>query len=358
MLHNFDNKRILITGGTGSLGKVLLKRLLSGKEGTPASITVFSRDEAKQHALRLDYLPNDGSPTDEVIYNNFARKVKFIIGDVRDYNSILHALKDIDIVFNAAALKQVPACEYFPYQAVLTNIVGAENIVRAILNNNLPIECVVGISTDKAAKPVNVMGMTKSLQERIFLSANIDSGKTRFVLARYGNVLASRGSVIPLFHQLIKSGKNVTITDDRMTRFLLSLEEAVDIILFAVHHGKKGETIIPRMPSALVTDVAAVLIGDRPIKTIVTGIRPGEKLHEDMITEEEAARTVERGPYYVVAPILPEIQDAEVMKGPFLGTEYTSEKDVMTRDQVADLLAHHNLLINNQDNQYREELLR
>ncbi len=358
MLTNFDGKRILITGGTGSLGKVLLKRLLSGKEGTPESITVFSRDEAKQHALRLDYLHSENGTTDEVIYNNFSRKVKFIIGDVRDYNSVLRALKNVDIVFNAAALKQVPTCEYFPYQAVMTNIMGAENIVRSILNNDLPIECVVGISTDKAAKPVNVMGMTKSLQERVFLSANVDSGKTRFVLARYGNVLASRGSVIPLFHQLIKNGQDVTITDERMTRFLLSLEEAVDVILYAVRHGNKGEMFIPRIPAALMTDVASVLIGNRKNKTVITGIRPGEKLHEALITEEESTRTIERGPYYVVAPILPEIQVAEVMKGPFLNKEYTSADDLMTRDEVVALLTKRNLLIDHQDGQHREELLR
>jgi len=358
MLTNFDGKRILITGGTGSLGKVLLKRLLSGKEGTPESITIFSRDEAKQHALRLDYLHSEGGETDEVIYNNFSRRVKFIIGDIRDYNSVLRALKNIDIVFNAAALKQVPTCEYFPYQAVMTNIMGAENIVRSILNNHLPVEVVVGISTDKAAKPVNVMGMTKSLQERVFLSANIDSGDTRFVLARYGNVLASRGSVIPLFHQQIKNNKSITITDERMTRFLLSLEEAVDVILYAVRYGNKGEMFIPRIPSALMTDVAAVLIGDRPLKTVITGIRPGEKLHEALITEEEAARTVERGPYYVVAPILPEIQVESVMKGPFLNKEYTSADDLMSRTDVAALLKKRNLLVENQVGQHREELLR
>lgn len=358
MFTNFDGKRILITGGTGSLGKVLLKRLLSGKEGNPESITIFSRDEAKQHALRLDYLHSPENATDEVIYNNFAHKVKFIIGDIRDYNSVLRALKNIDIVFNAAALKQVPICEYFPYQAVMTNIIGAENIVRAILNNDLPIEVVVGISTDKAAKPVNVMGMTKSLQERIFMSANVDSGPTRFVLARYGNVLASRGSVIPLFHQQINNKQNITITDERMTRFLLSLEEAVDVILYAVRYGHKGETFIPRIPSALVTDIAAILIGDRPLKTVVTGIRPGEKLHEAMITEEESVRTVQRGQYYVIAPILPEIQVAEVMKGPFLGTEYTSANDVMTREEVAVLLEKSHLLVEGQEGQPREELLR
>ena len=358
MITNFDGKRILITGGTGSLGKVLLKRLLSGKEGTPESITIFSRDEAKQHALRLDYSNSGHGATDEVIYNNFSRRVKFIIGDVRDYNSVLRAMKNVDIVFNAAALKQVPICEYFPYQAVMTNIMGAENIVRSILNNDLSVECVVGISTDKAAKPVNVMGMTKSLQERVFSSANVDSGKTRFVLARYGNVLASRGSVIPLFHQQIKAGNDVTITDNRMTRFLLSLEEAVDVILYAVRYGNKGETFIPRIPSAMVTDVAKVLIGERPIKSVVTGIRPGEKMHEALITEEEAARTVTRGPYYVIAPILPEIQVEDIMKGPFLGTEYTSADDVMTLDGVRDLLTKRNLLIESQSGSEREELLR
>lgn len=357
MYTNFDGKRILITGGTGSLGKVLLKRLLSGKEGTPESVTVFSRDEAKQHALRLDYLHTENS-TDEVIYNNFANKVKFVIGDVRDYNSVLRALQNVDIVFNAAALKQVPTCEYFPYQAVMTNITGAENIVRAIIGHNLNVEVVVGISTDKAAKPVNVMGMTKSIQERIFMSANVDSGKTRFVMARYGNVLASRGSVIPLFHQQIKNNGPVTITDDRMTRFLLSLEEAVDVILYAVRHGNKGETFIPRIPAAVVTDVAASLIGDRKIKTVITGIRPGEKLHEALITEEESTRTVTRGPYYVIAPILPEIQIKEVMAGPFLNQEYTSADDLMTREQVDDLLKRRNLMIEHQDGMQREELLR
>lgn len=358
MISNFDGKRVLITGGTGSLGKVLLKRLLSGKEGLPESITVFSRDEAKQHALRLDYTNSNEGTTDEVIYNNFSRRVKFIVGDVRDYNSVLRAMKNVDIVFNAAALKQVPTCEYFPYQAVMTNVMGAENITRAVLNNDLPVECVVGISTDKAAKPVNVMGMTKALQERVFLSANIDSGDTRFVLARYGNVLASRGSVIPLFHQQIKADKDVTITDDKMTRFLLSLEEAVDVILYAVRNGNKGETFIPRIPAALVKDVATVLIGDRPIKQVVTGIRPGEKLHEAMITEEEAARTVTRGPYYVIAPILPEIQVEDVMKGPFLGTEYTSADDVMSLEGTRELLTKRNLLIDDDGKADREELLR
>ncbi|HSM85259.1 MAG TPA: polysaccharide biosynthesis protein, partial [Candidatus Limnocylindrales bacterium] len=201
----FENKRVLVTGGTGSLGKVLVRRLLSGREGLPAKIIVFSRDEAKQHFMRLDY-QHKASATDEVIYNNFRQRLEFRIGDVRDYHSVAGALRDADIVFNAAALKQVPTCEYFPFEAVRTNIEGPENIVRAIQTQKLPVETVVGISTDKACKPVNAMGMTKAIQERLFIQANMRCEKTRFVCARYGNVLASRGSVIPLFHDQIRAG--------------------------------------------------------------------------------------------------------------------------------------------------------
>lgn len=341
-----DGKRILITGGTGSLGKVLLRRLLSGKNGTPASVTIFSRDEAKQNQMRIEYLKNQTNATDEVIYNNFANKVKFRIGDVRDYDSISRALQQADIVFNTAALKQVPICEYFPYQAIMTNIMGAENIVRAIANQKLPVHTVVGISTDKAAKPVNVMGMTKSLQERIFATANMECPETRFVLARYGNVLASRGSVIPLFHEQIKNGGPITITDNRMTRFLLSLEEAVDVILYAVEHGHRGETFIPRIPAALVTDIAKVLVANRNLEIKITGIRPGEKLHETLITEEESHRTTTRGPYYVIAPILPELQSPNFLKSgeSFLGKEYTSADDLMNLDQTRELLTTRKLL--------------
>ena len=201
----------------------------------------------------------------------------------------------MDIVFNAAALKQVPTCEYFPYEAVQTNIAGAENIVRAIRDLTLPVETVVGISTDKAVKPVNVMGMTKSIQERILMCANLAAPKTRFIVVRYGNVLASRGSVVPPFHEQIRNGGPVTITHRDMTRFLLSLEEAVDLIFAAVRKARPGETFIPRIPSARMIDVAAALIGDRRIDTVVTGIRPGEKLHEILVSEEESHRTVASG---------------------------------------------------------------
>lgn len=337
-----SGKRIVITGGTGSLGSVLVRRLLGGSVGTPESITVFSRDEAKQHAMRLAYQRLE-SATDEVIYHNFERLLRFQIGDVRDYASVSSVLRDADVVFNAAALKQVPTCEYFPYEAVKTNIGAAENIIRAIRDHKLEVETVVGISTDKACKPVNVMGMTKAIQERIFIRGNLECPGTRFVCARYGNVLASRGSVIPLFHHLIGLGGPLTITDVEMTRFLLSLEEAVDTILAAVAEGERGQTYIPRVPSARVVDIAASLIGERPIKTVVTGIRPGEKLHEILVSDEEAHLTIEQGDYYVILPILPELRPAE-LGVPTLEGEYSSSAGLMSPDELTAFLDKHNLL--------------
>src|SRR5689334_4846748 len=255
-MHVLDGKRVLITGGTGSLGKVLLRRLLGGGAGDPAKIIVLSRDEAKQHAIRVEY-QRRSSPTDEVIYDNFSKKLEFRIGDVRDFHSVASALREADVVFNAAALKQVPTCEYFPYEAVKTNIDGAENIVRAIQNHSLPVQIVIGVSTDKACKPVNVMGMSKAVQERIFVQANMRCTATRFTCVRYGNVLASRGSLIPLFHEQIRAGGPVTITTPEMTRFLLSLDEAVDLVFEAVRSGGRGETFVPHAPAARITDVAA-----------------------------------------------------------------------------------------------------
>ena len=350
-----DGKRILITGGTGSLGKVLVRRLLSGKVGKPSKIIIFSRDEAKQHELRVEY-QHKTSATDEVIYNNFSKLLEFRIGDVRDIHSVASALREVDIVFNAAALKQVPTCEYFPFEAVQTNIYGAENIVRAIRDYNLKVETVVGVSTDKAVKPVNVMGMTKSIQERIFSRANLDIPNTRFVLVRYGNVLASRGSVIPLFHEQIKNGGPVTITSPDMTRFLLSLEEAVDIILSAMHSAKPGETFIPIVPTARIIDVAKVLIGDRPIKIDITGIRPGEKLHEVLVSEEEAQRTIQCDGFYIIGPILPELQEVSRKCGT-LGREYTSEHNVMSLEEVKNLLKTRHLMLEDKV-VYEGELLR
>ena len=338
-----ENKRILITGGTGSLGQVLVRRLLAQELGKPQKIIVFSRDEAKQHFMRLAYLQKRAS-TDEVIYHNLDQILEFRIGDVREYASIAGALRDADVVFNAAALKQVPTCEYFPHQAVLTNIQGPENIVRAIEELRLPIETVVGISTDKACKPVNVMGMTKAIQERIFIQANIRCPKTRFICVRYGNVLASRGSVIPHFREQIRNGGPVTITTTEMTRFLISLDQAVDTVFAALKTAKAGETYIPRVPAARVTDVAAALIGKRKIEIKITGIRPGEKTHEILVSEEERFRTVERGEWYAILPILPELRPAESGETP-LADEYSSANDLMTPDQVAALLRKQKLML-------------
>jgi len=339
----FTNKTILITGGTGSLGKVLTRRLLSEEMGAPKKIIIFSRDEAKQNDMRISYLKSN-APTDEVIYSNFKRLLEFRIGDVRDFHSISRALQNVDFVFNAAALKQVPSCEYFPYEAVMTNITGPENIVRAIQEFQLPIDTVVGISTDKACKPVNVMGMTKAIQERIFITANLNCPQTRFVCVRYGNVLASRGSVIPLFHEQILVGGPLTITTQDMTRFLLSLDQAVDTVFAAVKNAKRGETYIPRVPSAKVTDIAQSLIGTRPIKTIITGIRPGEKVDEILVSEEEAHRTIERGNYYVIQPILPELRTSDE-KNSTLGHEYSSNDNVMSLDVLTETLEKFDLMV-------------
>ena len=348
-------KTLLITGGTGSLGKVLTRRLLSGEMGTPKKIIIFSRDEAKQHEMRISFL-NQKSPTDEVIYNNFRRVLEFRIGDVRDFHSVSSALQGVNIVFNAAALKQVPSCEYFPYEAVRTNITGPENIVRAIRELKLPVNTVVGISTDKACKPVNVMGMTKAIQERVFIQANMECPGTRFICVRYGNVLASRGSVIPLFHEQILAGGPVTITTADMTRFLLSLDQAVDTIFAALATAQRGETYIPRVPSAKVADIAEILIGKRPVKTLITGIRPGEKVHEILVSEEEAHRSTERGNYYVIRPILPELVNGKEDLVP-LDHEYSSADNVMTKRELAKTLKSFDLLVN-ENNRMNGEFLR
>ena len=331
-----DKKRILITGGTGSLGKVLTRRILSGQLGTPQSVVVFSRDEAKQHEMRMEYL-NRRSVTEDVMYNNFERTLQFKIGDVRDFHSVAQALTNVDIVFNAAALKQVPACEYFPYEAVRTNIEGAENIVRAIKELRLNIETVVAISTDKACKPTNVMGMTKAIQERIFLTANIDCPKTRFVAVRYGNVLASRGSVVPLFLDQIEAGGPITLTDKKMTRFLLTLDQAVDTVFEAMQFAEAGETYIPKIKAALIVDVVNALVGKKEIEVRETGVRPGEKLHEVLVSQEESLRTISRGEYFAIKSILPEVSKP-VSPESFEFDELSSEHFLMTSKEVQTFL--------------------
>ncbi len=331
-----------MTGGTGSLGKVLVRRLLSGELGFPGKIVVFSRDEAKQQSMRLEHMHRVAA-TDEVIYKNFQEILEFRIGDIRDFHSVASVLSTVDVVFNAAALKQVPTCEYFPFEAVRTNIAGPENIVRAIEQHRLDVETVVGISTDKACKPVNVMGMTKAIQERLFIQANLHCKNTRFICVRYGNVLASRSSVIPLFVQQIREGGPVTITTPDMTRFFLSLDQAVDTIYRALKKALPGETYVPRVPAARIVDVASALIGDRPVDTVVTGIRPGEKIHEILVSEEEGFRTVERGDDYVVLPMLPELRKS-LNSEKVLGREFSSADNLLSRADISRLLENHNFL--------------
>jgi FlaA1/EpsC-like NDP-sugar epimerase len=333
-----QGKRILVTGGTGSLGKTLVNRLLTSKIGTPEKITVFSRDEAKQHYMRLEYM-NREAATDDVIYQNSRDRLNFRIGDIRDYSSLVAAMRDADIVFNAAALKQVPSCEYFPFEAVQTNILGAQNIVRAVRENNLAVEKVIGISTDKACKPINVMGMTKALQERILIEANRDCQSVQFNCVRYGNVIASRGSIVPLFVEQIKNDQPITITLAEMTRFLLSLDRAVDTVFEAVKTDGRGGTFVPKIASAKMTDVAKVLMGKKELPVVYTGIRPGEKVHEIMVSEEECFRTIERGEYYVILPVLPELREDQDFT-PALRKEYSSKDDNLATSELRQLLAN------------------
>lgn len=323
----FEGKRILVTGGTGSLGHALVRRLLTDEMGRPDKITVFSRDEAKQQCMRQEFP---------------SQMLAFHIGDVRSYPAVLSAVRQADIIFHAAALKQVPACEYFPYEAVLTNITGAWNIVRAIQKNTTSVKLVIGASTDKACKPVNVMGMTKALQERIFIEANRGCPHTRFLCVRYGNIIASRGSVIPLFLNQIRQGGPVTVTVREMTRFLLSLGQAMDTIFAAARGGLAGEIYVPQASSARIVDVAEVLIDGRDIPIVYIGIRPGEKVHEILVSEEECYRTIERDGYYVICSALPELRQASTYgtsKRLVLAGEYCSANTILSRDDLRVLLA-------------------
>jgi len=353
----FQDKTILVTGGTGSMGKTFVHRVLTGELGVPRKVIVLSRDEAKQHEMRLDYLHQRVS-TDEVIFNNFVNVLEFRIGDVRSYEDVCSAVKSADIVVNAAALKQVPTCEYFPFQAVSTNCFGAYNIVRAIEENGYDVKTVIGISTDKACKPVNVMGMTKSIQERIFISANVLNPKTRFICVRYGNVLASRGSVIPVFHDQIRKGGPITITDPGMTRFLLSLNQAVDTVFAALREARRGETYVPRAPAATVLDLAKALIGDRSVEIKRIGIRPGEKMHEIMVSEEEIHHAVARGHYYAIRPMLPELRSEGAEETNALSKEFSSADTVLDLKGTIELLRKHRLMIEDVDLAAAGELLR
>ena len=331
-----EGKRVLVTGGTGSLGQRVVRRLLDGDIGQPSKVIVLSRDEAKQHDMRLRFLGQD-SATDDVIFKRSRGRLAFRIGDLRDYATVVEAIRESDIIIHAGALKQVPTCEYFPREAALTNVIGTDVLIRAVHSAGEHIEVVVGISTDKACKPVNVMGMTKALMERLLIAANLGDRSTRFVCVRYANVIGSRGSVVPLFLHQIARGGPVTVTTKEMTRFLLSIDAATDAVFKALQAAQPGEIYVPRAPSARVVDIALALVDDRPIPLSYIGVRPGEKTHEIMVSEEECQRTFEREGYYVIAPMLPELQPQRVEQR-VLEAEYTSADITMTLPEVHQLL--------------------
>jgi len=338
----FHNKTILITGGTGSLGKNLVRRIMTGKLGKPRKVIIFSRDEDKQYSMRLEW-KNMKVATDDVLYHNAEELLDFQIGDVRDYASVLGAIKDAEIIIHAAALKQVPACEYFPYESVKTNILGAQNLLSAIKESKNKVETVLAVSTDKACKPINLYGMCKSLQERLVVEANLNYKNTRFLCVRYGNVAASRGSVIPFFKEQIKIGGPVTITTKDMTRFLLSLDTAADIIFDAIRFGRAGDTYVPILHSISIMDLAEIMIGDRKIGIEYIGTRPGEKIHEILLSEEEIPRTIKKGNYFVICPILPELRKDKIKK-PALTKELSSADCLMSRSELKAFLESEGLL--------------
>lgn len=284
----FDNKIVMITGGTGSFGNYIVYRLLN--ETSVKEIRIMSRDEKKQYDMRIHY-------------NNDPR-LKFYIGDIRNYERVHDVMSDVDIVYQAAALKHVPVCEQHPYEAVQTNIIGVENIVRAALKNR--VEKVVCVSTDKAVKPVNVMGMTKAIQERLIINANnsVDNKGTVFSVVRYGNVLLSRGSVIPFFRRQISRNEILTYTDMKMTRFLLTLNDAIDLVLFATEHATGGETFVKKAPSCFIPKIGEALCKQANVKHEhkVIGKFPGEKLDEILLTEEELPRCEDNGDYITIHP--------------------------------------------------------
>ena len=281
----FKGKVLLVTGGTGSFGNAVLDRFI---ESDIAEIRIFSRDEKKQHDMRLRY-SNE--------------KLKFFIGDVRNYDSINEAMRGVDFVFQAAALKQVPSCEFFPLEATYTNVIGTENVIRSAVNNN--VSKVICLSTDKAAYPINAMGMTKALMEKVAIAKarSLSNSKTTICVTRYGNVMASRGSVIPLFVEQIKNNRDITVTDPSMTRYLMSLDDAVDLVLFAFENGDNGDLFVQKAPASTIEILAHAIkeLFPESISEIkVIGTRHGEKVYETLCTREEMLKAEDLGDFYRV----------------------------------------------------------
>ena len=289
-MNTFTDKTLLITGGTGSFGNAVLKRFLTTDIG---EIRIFSRDEKKQDDMRHEY---------QAKYPEYANKLKFYIGDVRDIASVRNAMHGVDYIFHAAALKQVPSCEFFPMEAVRTNVIGTDNVLTAAIEAGVKV--IIGLSTDKAAYPVNAMGTSKAMMEKVIVakSRTVSPDKTKICCTRYGNVMCSRGSVIPLWIDQIKNGKPVTVTEPKMTRFIMALEEAVDLVLFAFEHGVSGDILVQKAPACTIETLAQAvkeLFGSKEeIKVI--GIRHGEKMYETLLTNEECAKADDMGNFYRV----------------------------------------------------------
>lgn len=289
-MNKFTDKTLLITGGTGSFGNAVLKRFLTTDIG---EIRIFSRDEKKQDDMRHEY---------QAAYPEYAEKIKFYIGDVRDISSVRNAMHGVDYIFHAAALKQVPSCEFFPMEAVRTNVVGTDNVLTAAIEAGVKV--IIGLSTDKAAYPVNAMGTSKAMMEKVIVakSRTVSPDKTKICCTRYGNVMCSRGSVIPLWIDQIKSGKPITITEPKMTRFIMALEEAVDLVLFAFENGVSGDILVQKAPACTIETLAQAVKelfhSEQDIKII--GIRHGEKMYETLLTNEECAKAFDMGNFYRV----------------------------------------------------------
>lgn len=285
----FKDKTLLISGGTGSFGNAVLKRFLRTDIG---EIRIFSRDEKKQDDMRHEY---------QAKYPDVAHKIKFYIGDVRSLESCRSAIPGTDFIFHAAALKQVPSCEFFPMEAVRTNVIGTDNVLTAAIEAK--VKAVICLSTDKAAYPINAMGITKAIEEKVAVAKSRYSGETKICCTRYGNVMCSRGSVIPLWIDQIRSGNPITLTEPSMTRFIMSLDEAVDLVLFAFEHGQSGDIFVQKAPACTIqTQAEAVceLFGGKKEDIKVIGIRHGEKMYETLLTKEECAKAVDMGDFYRV----------------------------------------------------------
>ncbi len=285
----FMGKTLMITGGTGSFGNAVLNRFL---QTDIKEIRVFSRDEKKQDDMRHDF---------QVKMPEYSDKIKFYIGDVRDLQSVKSAIHGVDYIFHAAALKQVPSCEFFPMEAVRTNVIGTDNVLTAAIDEG--VERVICLSTDKAAYPINAMGITKAIEEKVSVAKSRMSGKTKICCTRYGNVMCSRGSVIPLWIDQIKAGNPITVTEPSMTRFIMSLEEAVDLVIFAFEHGENGDILIQKAPACsigLQAEAVAELFGGEKESIKVIGIRHGEKMYETLLTNEECEKAIDMGNFYRV----------------------------------------------------------